>query len=180
MMHKQLITLLEADARRMQMLKIIQHLELPHACIAAGAIRNLVWDHLHGFHPGTPLNDIDVIYYDPQKDEAYDYDVENQLNKQYDNMNFQVRNQARMHIRNDDHPYQSVEEAMSFWPETATAVGTCLNRMDQIEIIAPHGIQDLFDLVLRRSPYCTDEDLFLKRVYEKKWLEDWPLLKIVT
>ncbi|MGL4613057.1 MAG: nucleotidyltransferase family protein, partial [Shewanella sp.] len=38
---------------------------MPQWCIAAGFVRNLVWDRLHGLAP-MPLADIDVIYYCPQ------------------------------------------------------------------------------------------------------------------
>ncbi|HGB3473288.1 TPA: nucleotidyltransferase family protein [Salmonella enterica subsp. diarizonae serovar 61:l,v:z35] len=34
-----------------------------------------------------------------------------------------VKNQSRMHLRNDDHPCRSTENALLYWPETATAAG---------------------------------------------------------
>lgn len=45
-----------------------------------------------------------------------------------------VKNQARMHLRNGDRPYQSATDAMRYWPETATGswstrriiVSTCI------------------------------------------------------
>lgn len=47
----------------MRLLIIVADLKLPDGLIAAGFVRNLVWDHLHGKN-ATPLNDVDVIFYD--------------------------------------------------------------------------------------------------------------------
>lgn len=58
-----------------------------------------------------------------------------------------------MHIRNYEQPYTSVEDAMKRWPETATAIGIQINRTNNIEIRAPHGLNDLFNMVIRRSKY---------------------------
>jgi len=83
-----------------------------------------------------------------------------------------------MHARNREKPYASITDAMKRWPETATAVGISLEGND-IKVTAPHGLDDLFHLVIRRSPYFTDQDDFYARIERKKWLEYWPQLKIV-
>ena len=36
----------------------------PDWCIAAGFVRNRVWDHLHGVVPARAPVDIDVLYFD--------------------------------------------------------------------------------------------------------------------
>lgn len=59
---KKLIELIQKDSLRMGVLSAVYAARLPDWYIGAGFIRNLVWDHLHDF-PGTPLNDIDVIYF---------------------------------------------------------------------------------------------------------------------
>lgn len=52
---------LSSDPERMEALSIAARLELPDWCLAAGFLRNLVWDKLHGFSSATALNDIDLI-----------------------------------------------------------------------------------------------------------------------
>ncbi|ERM53656.1 hypothetical protein P780_16015, partial [Vibrio mimicus CAIM 1882] len=42
----------------------VYQLELPQCYIAAGFVRNLVWDSLHRNVKLTQLNDIDVIFFD--------------------------------------------------------------------------------------------------------------------
>lgn len=52
------------DPMRMQALRVAAQERLPNWCIAAGFVRNLAWDRAHGYPHSTPLNDIDLIYFD--------------------------------------------------------------------------------------------------------------------
>ena len=52
------------DPVGMKQLRAVRTLALPDWCIAAGFVRNRVWDHLHGIAPPRPPADIDVLYYD--------------------------------------------------------------------------------------------------------------------
>ncbi|MNW67295.1 hypothetical protein D3C74_458630 [compost metagenome] len=65
---------------------------------------------------------------------------------------------------------------MSRWPETATAVAIRLNAKDQMEVICPHGLEDLLDMRVRQSPLFRHTTAFRQRVFEKQWLDNWPLL----
>ena len=48
----------------MEQLRAVRRLALPDWCIAAGFVRNRVWDHLHGIVPSRAPADIDVLYYE--------------------------------------------------------------------------------------------------------------------
>ena len=52
------------DPVGMEQLRAARRLDLPDWCIAAGFVRNRVWDYLHGIVPPRPPADIDVLYYD--------------------------------------------------------------------------------------------------------------------
>ena len=52
------------DPVGMKQLRAARTLGLPDWCIAAGFVRNRVWDHMHGIAPPRPPADIDVLYYD--------------------------------------------------------------------------------------------------------------------
>ena len=95
-----IITLIKQDPLRMKVLDCVSQLGLPQCHIAAGFVGNLVWDYLHGFDSPTPLNDIDVIYFDPS-DTSYESAIryEVQLQGWLPELNWQVRNQASMHTR---------------------------------------------------------------------------------
>ena len=105
-------------------LELVKSLNLPNWYIAAGYIRNQVWDVLHGMKSSQAFNDVDVIYFDVDDNrEETEKKYEIQLRALDANINWSVKNQARMHLRNNEDPYSNVEDAMKRWPETATAIG---------------------------------------------------------
>tara|TARA_R110001583_G_scaffold168044_1_gene320863 strand:+ start:628 stop:1014 length:387 start_codon:yes stop_codon:yes gene_type:complete len=107
----------------MEALELASRLGLNDWCLAAGFVRNLIWDKLHSKEILTPLNDIDLIYFDSDIiDENTDLEYELRL-KSLSSFPWSVKNQARMHIRNNDRPYVSTSDSMSYWVEVETAVG---------------------------------------------------------
>jgi hypothetical protein len=175
-----LAALIEEDGGRLALLEAVSRLELPDCWIAAGFVRSAVWDHMHGRMAAPSWGDIDVIWFDPDRAEAaIDRQIEAGLRGEAPGQNWSVKNQARMHWRNGDAPYQSSEEAISRWPETATAVAV-RRKAGATEILAPHGLDDLFGLVLRPTPAFSSQKLsiFDRRLARKRWLERWPLLSV--
>ncbi|WP_372770979.1 nucleotidyltransferase family protein [Pseudoalteromonas sp.] len=168
---------LKSDFTRMSALKALQQLNLPSGYIAAGFLRNLVWDKLHG-DINTPLNDVDVIYYDAsQTCHSHDKQLEVELSKVMPSINWQVKNQALMHIKNNDAAYNNVIDAMAHWPEKETAVAVKLNDKGKLEFIAAFGFNSLFDLKLSHNPK-RDKSVFLARVESKNWQNRWPKIEI--
>ena len=173
-----IVTLIKQDPLRMQVLDCVSQLDLPQCYVAAGFVRNLVWDHLHGFNSSTPLNDIDVIYFD-HSDTSYESAIryEAQIQQWLPELNWQVHNQANMHTRNEDEPYQSSLDAMSYWPEKETAVAVNQSPTGEIECISAFGLESLFDLKITHNPNRS-RDVFDQRVQSKNWLTHWPKLTI--
>lgn len=161
-------------------LQRVRELDLPQCYIAAGYIRNYVWDILHGYERSDRHSDIDVVFFDPdnasrERDEL----LERKLRESTQNPMWSVKNQARMHIKNGDAPYRSTHDALSMWPETATAIGARLNPAGGIELVCPYGLEDLFALRVRRSPAFLKREYYLERVQRKQWAGQWPLLTII-
>lgn len=168
------------EPQRMEALTIAAAQELPGWCIAAGFVRNLVWDRLHGFASATALNDIDLIFFDPNDlSDSRDLEVEQKL-RGISGLPWSVKNQARMHERNLDRPYTSTEDAMSFWVEIETAVGVALDEFGEVVIIAPLGIEELFDYTITLNPKRPKLEAFEERMSNKRWLEIWPKLVAIT
>ena len=96
-------------------------------------------------------------------------------------MEWEIVNQAYVHKwYGYREPHINTEDAISHWVETATCVAVTLEG-DMPRIIAPHGIDDLVNLVVRPSPSFIDKpDVFFKRVRSKKWLEKWPKLRVIA
>ncbi|NHQ85027.1 nucleotidyltransferase family protein [Iodobacter sp. HSC-16F04] len=174
--HQQLTLWLKADPLRCQALRQAAALGLPDWCIAAGFVRNLVWDRLHGFTRPTPLTDIDLIYFNTEDiSEEADRALEQRLMQDSD-LPWSVKNQARMHVRNGDVPYLNTLDAMSCWPEPETAVGVRLEP--DLAFISPFPLENLRDLQITLNPKRPKISDFEARVAEKKWLEIWPKLQV--
>lgn len=171
-----LTALLLADAQRVRCLQAVQVLPGTDAWIGAGFVRSLVWDALTGAR--TRLDDVDVLWFHPDAPPARDRQLEAMLRSVLPAVPWSVRNQARMHARNADAPYASVEDAMRHWPETATAVAARLDPEGDVEILAPFGLVDLFALRVRATPHMASRPdrrgVFAGRVLSKRWADRWP------
>ncbi|MBR2566497.1 MAG: nucleotidyltransferase family protein [Paenibacillus sp.] len=164
----------------MQDLRLVRELELPDCYIGAGYIRNYIWDELHGYASRELHSDIDVVYFDAANLlEERDRQLEKALYAATGNRKWSVKNQARMHLQNGDAPYHSTEDALRFWPEQVTAIAVQLAKDDQIRVCAPYGLEDLYTLVVRKSPAFTKATYYNERVRRKNWQEHWPKLTIV-
>jgi hypothetical protein len=173
--------ILSTDPLRCRVLGIVFSLGLPDCWVGAGFIRNAVWDHLHGRPASRHAGDVDVLWFcSDHAEQAEDRRLEVLLRGLDPSIDWSVKNQARMHVRNDDAPYSSVVEAIGYWPETATAVAVRQMTQGSFEIAAPYGLGDLFNLVLRPTPPFAIEKqhVYLDRVQAKGWLATWPLLRM--
>ncbi|WP_194868479.1 nucleotidyltransferase family protein [Pseudoalteromonas sp. PPB1] len=171
-------SLIRRDRPRVEALNLVAQLDLPQCYIAAGFIRNLVWDALHKFKHSTPLHDVDVIYFDPAESDPTAYQkYEAQLTKCMPRLNWQVRNQAKMHQYNGDPAYHSTLDAMHHWPEKETAVAARQISPNTYELIAAFGFDSLFSLCITHNPKRS-RAIFDNRVHSKQWLTKWPALKL--
>ncbi len=160
----------------MAVLSAVASLNLPDWYVAAGFVRNLVWDHLHGFN-NTPLNDVDVIYFDEAENLSSE-SIRSQLFKQMPGVNWEVKNQAVMHRRNGDIPYTDSTDAMTYWPEKETAIGVRLSDSGVVEVSAPFGTDSLFSGRITHTPKRS-KAVFSERVQSKSWLLKWQQIKVV-
>ena len=173
----ELVTIIKSDTWMLSILEAVRSLDLPDCWIGAGFVRNKIWDYKHN-SKRTSLNDIDVIYFDASNTtKQHELAIEEQLITINPSVNWSVKNQARMHLRNGHSPYKNCYEAISYWPETATAIAVQLNTNNQIEFIAPHGLDDLFNLVVKPTPNF-DLTTYRNRITYKGWKDTWKKLVI--
>ncbi|GAB1151655.1 MAG: nucleotidyltransferase family protein [Shewanella algae] len=164
---------LRQDRMRMQALECVANLGPIDAWVAAGFVRNLVWDKLHG--SVSRLSDIDVLYFEPNDcsevtDSAYEAKLATALD-----LPWSVKNQARMHLKNHHKPYTSVIDAMSYWPEQQTALAVRL-RAGELQLLNLFPLGPLLALELSPNPKSTP-GVFESRLKAKNWLANYPLLK---
>ena len=169
------VDILAADAAAMAQLRAVRTLALPDWCIAGGFVRNRVWDVLTGQREKFPA-DTDVLFFDPaERSCEREAILEGELRKILPDVDWQVRNQARMHEFNNNPPYRDTAEAMTFWLETCTAVGARLTKDDRIELVAPQGLDDLMNLVFRPTELGRKHyDAYRQRIDTKSWRRRWP------
>lgn len=155
-------------------------LGLARWCIGAGALRNLVWDALHG-QPRSELADVDLAYFcsldfSPARDAA----LQCRLAQALPGLPWEVTNQAGVHLWFEAcfghavEPLASLEDAVASWPEPATAVGVWLDERDALHVIAPHGLADLLGMRIRRNPVRVSVQTYGERCASKRYAEHWP------
>ncbi|MDP7320514.1 MAG: nucleotidyltransferase family protein [Bacteriovoracaceae bacterium] len=179
-MENNLIQIIHDDELMIDILKEVRSLKLFDCWVGAGFIRNKIWDHLHNYKERTSYSDVDIVYFDKSKADIPNFDnqIENNLSLRFPTINWEVVNQAITHKWHKRKPYSDTAEALSEWVETATCVGVRLTEENVIEVIAPHGLDDLFNLVVKPVPTLTNMNTLKNRVKEKEWLKKWPLLKM--
>src|SRR6187397_667376 len=102
-------------------LETVRSLGLPDWYLAAGAIRNTVWDALHGSTSSKPQSDLDVVYFDRMNLAC---DAEGTLRAAMPEYAWEVTNQASVHhwqscaTGRDIPAYDSIAASMASWPET--------------------------------------------------------------
>jgi hypothetical protein len=165
----------------MRALRAGRDLGLAHWCVGAGALRNVVWDALHGHAQPGALADVDLAYFcaadlHPARDAA----LQRRLQGQAPDLPWEVTNQAGVHLWFEAHfghavaPLKSLEEAIASWPEPATAVGVWLDGDDALHVIAPLGLDDLLGLRVRRNPARVSLETYRQRCATKRYAERWP------
>ncbi|CAN7750779.1 nucleotidyltransferase family protein [Variovorax sp. LjRoot175] len=177
--------MVRSSSSLMAALRVVRSLGLNSWCIGAGAVRSLVWDALHGYERPSAIEDVDVVYFDDAADSpGQDADLERRLREAMPALRWEVTNQATVHDWFANNfgqvvpPVRSLEEGVGTWPEFATCVGVNLNDEESIGVVAPHGLDDLFELLVRHNPLRASAATYRQRVQSKRFGERWPLLSI--
>ena len=170
----------------MEAMRVARDVGAPDWLVCAGAVRDAVWDAAHG-RPltGTP-RDVDLAFFDrsdltPERDRA----VEDALRERAPHLPWQAKNQAAVHLwypRSfgvEVPPFRSSAEAVGTFPETASCVGVRLLADDDMRVVAPHGLDDLFACVCRHNPARVSAAFYERRVAEKGWRDRWPRMRYV-
>ena len=176
-----LTNLIKSDDWMMNVLNAAEQLNLPDWWIGAGFLRNKVWNHIEG-KGYEQTRDVDLVYFNrddvsPETDWAYD----DKMNQSSPFAQWEIRNQARMHHKNNFEPFNSTADGIAHWTETATAVAVRV-KSGNFQYLFCYGTDDLFNLIARPTPHCKTEpmlQIFRQRIREKQWLQKWPDLRVL-
>ncbi|BDZ30865.1 nucleotidyltransferase family protein [Lactiplantibacillus sp. WILCCON 0030] len=166
-----------------EILTLIRRLQLKQGYLAAGSIRNAVWQTLSQ-QSVTLISDVDVVFFDPDRPVSDDLVLFNQLTTWAPQYQWQVKNEVYMaHYDFDDGPeFRSVADAIGQFVEVPTCIGARLMADDEIDLIAPHGTRELLQLQCRPIPFYRQDArhlaVYQQRMRRKQWQRLWPNLKV--
>src|SRR5690606_20653304 len=180
---QQLYALVHSSDQLMAALRAVHSLRLSSWCIGAGVIRSLVWDALHEYQQPSVVPDIDVAYFDAKAQGDEHVTLQESLSLLMPSLNWEVTNQAKVHewfakaLGQQVAPVSSLEEGLATWREYATCVGVFMDS-GGLKIIAPYGLDDLFELRVRHNPCRASVATFMHRVQSKELIKRWPRLTL--
>jgi uncharacterized protein len=161
-------------------------MDLPGWYLAAGCLYQTVWNVVTGQPPEAGILDYDLAYFD---DSDLSWGAEDAI-IQAGHTTFaglpapvQIRNQARVHLWYEQKfgvpcpPHESIEAAIDTFEATTACLGVRAEPGGQWRIYAPHGLADVFNLVVRPNPVLAP-----RHVYEAKttrWRQQWPTLTVL-
>jgi uncharacterized protein len=178
--------ILRRSAPMMQVLETARTLALPDWLLFSGAVYQRVLNDRTGRPLDYGIKDYDLGYFDAA-DTSYEAEdaviarVAEAFEPPLREM-VEVRNQARVHLWFEAKfgeaydPLTTAAEALSRFVSPLFAVGVRLEMDDSMTIVAPFGLQDLFDLKLRPNPYRVTKG-FARTVASAT--ARWPEIKVI-
>ena len=162
----------------MAILETIRNLGLKDSWLAAGSVRNFIWNLLSDKSPFDCETDVDVIFFDPDISYEETLSLEKKMRADFLQYQWELKNQVYMH-QHSPHtsPYTSSRDAMSKYPERCTAVGLRLNEESALELFTPYDLEDILNFQIRPTPYFLENEdrmeLYRIRLSKKNWQEKW-------
>jgi uncharacterized protein len=170
----------------MRALRAARAVDAPDWFIAAGAVRDVVWDDLHGRELTAIPRDLDLVFFDPlDLTEEREWAITRRLRARAPDLPWDIKNQAAVHLwyprvfGSEVVPFGSSAEAIATFPEIAACVGVRLLEDDDMLIVAPHGLGDLLDGVCRHNPTRVSNAFYRQRLMAKAWTGRWPEVSFV-
>jgi len=160
-------------------------LKLPDCWLAAGCLFQTVWNTLSGCDPQAGILDYDLNYFDAAdlSWEAEDHAIRSATDALADlGANVELRNEARVHLWYEDKfgspcpPYRSTRNAISTFPNCSSCLGV-RPANDHLEVFAPYGFTDLFDMTTRPNPVLAPASVY--RTKTMRWAQQWPGLTVL-
>lgn len=158
-------------------------LALPGWYLTAGCLVQTVWNVVTDRPPTHGIKDYDLFYFD---DADLGWDAENAVIEAgaaaFGDVPVEIRNEARVHLWYEDHfgvpcpPYPSTEAAIDSFAATTCCLGVRLDG-DRWRVYAPHGLSDVFNLVIRPNPVLAPREVYEAKT--RRWLAHWPELTVL-
>jgi uncharacterized protein len=186
---EQLKALRETLARNETLMEVLARaakLDLPGWYLTAGCLFQTVWNVVTNRSPTHGIRDYDLFYFD---DTDLSWEAENEVIQAGEAAfhdlpaTVEIRNEARVHLWYEDHfgvpcpPYSSSEAAIDSFAATTCCLGIRLAEDDRWRVYAPHGLADVFNLVVRPNRVLAPRSVYETKT--QRWREHWPELTVL-
>jgi hypothetical protein len=186
---EQLAALQSALSRNEVLLEVLDRtaaLELPGWYLTAGCLFQTVWNVVTGRPPTSGIKDYDVFYFD---DRDLSWEAEDAVIRSAAEAfaglpaEVEVRNEARVHLWYEGKfgvpcaPYASAEAAIDSFAATTCCLGVRLEPGGRWRVYAPHGLSDVFNLVVRPNPVLAPRSVYQAKA--DRWRRQWPELTVL-
>ena len=149
----------------MRVMRTLREIDLPDWLVFSGAVYQPILNHLTGRDVEFGIKDYEVGYFDAS-DVTYDAEdaVIQRVAKYFEpplRDLVEVRNQARVHLWFEGHfgepyiPLSCTAEALTRFTSPLFAIGAFLKSNDELTVVAPYGLEDLFNLRLHPTAHVS-------------------------
>ncbi|MFE4626503.1 nucleotidyltransferase family protein [Streptomyces mirabilis] len=133
-------------------------MELPGWYVTAGCLFQTVWNVVTDRPPTSGIKDYDIFYFDGTD---LSWEAEDAAIKAGQEVfaglpaEVEIRNEARVHLWYEQKfgvpcpPHESTEAAIDSFAATTCCLGVRLEADGGLRVYAPHGLSDVFNLVVR-------------------------------
>jgi hypothetical protein len=161
-------------------------MNMPGWYLVAGCLYQTVWNLVTGQPPEAGILDYDLVYFDAAD---LSWEAENAVIEAGQQIfgdlpaPVQIRNQARVHLWYEQkfgvpcRPHESTEAAIDTFEATTVCVGVRLQHGGRWRIYAPHGLADVFNLVVRPNPVLATREVYQAKT--ARWQQQWPALTVL-
>jgi hypothetical protein len=161
-------------------------MNLPGWYLVAGCLYQTVWNVVTGQPPVAGILDYDLAYFDGSD---LSWDAEDAVIQAGQKVfagvlvPVQIRNQARVHLWYEQKfgvccpPHESTEAAIDTFEATTACLGVRVEPGGRWRIYAPHGLADVFNLVVRPNPVLAPREVYQAKT--ARWQRQWPGLTVM-
>lgn len=161
-------------------------LRLPGWYLTAGCLFQTVWNAVTSRAPGDGIKDYDLFYFDATdlSWEAEDAVIQSAKHVFADiPAEVEIRNEARVHLWYEEKfgtpcpAHTCTEDAIDSFAATTCCLGVRLEPAGRWRVYAPHGLSDVFNIIVRPNPILAPRSVFEDKT--SRWRRQWPELTVL-
>ncbi|MFN8926035.1 MAG: nucleotidyltransferase family protein [Rhodospirillales bacterium] len=187
LLNARLVRIVADDPDLMALLRALRALALPPWRVTAGCLYQTVWNVLTGRPRGTGIKDYDVVYFDA---DDLSWEAEDRVIRRVVAalpalpVPVEIRNQARVHLWFEKRfgapypPLRHVDDGLVRYASTVHAVSVRLEADGTIDVAAPFGLADVFDMVIRPNPAIDNAPSYAEKAARAKAI--WPDVRVIA